>query len=283
MKNSVIPSGNIEKSLYNNSIRIVFTQSGHRYVVNGVRAKGVTTYLNVISKPALVPWAVNLACDYLIQNGYGKDEVVFRQVVEEARALHKKKKDGAADFGTLVHDWLEHWIIADIRRKQSTEVTYFKLAPDGRRVYGYPETPTNEDMKRSVQAVLDWIEQNRVVFLETEQLVYSKMFQYAGKFDFSCVIAGKKYLGDFKTSKSLQSTHAIQAAAYRMAIEEEAGKDLFDGCVLIKIPRDGEIAVPKMICDTQESYDKYKTVFKLCVYLFKGLEVVNKDFPYVRD
>lgn len=75
---------------------------------------GVTSVLNVIAKPALIPWAVRMAVDYLealtadIELGIPKD--TWKQWCDEARTAHTRKTTHAAGLGTDAHALIEEYI-----------------------------------------------------------------------------------------------------------------------------------------------------------------------------
>lgn len=76
---------------------------------------GVTSVLNVIAKPALIPWAVKMAVDYLrgvmladIQFGFSQDQ--FEQYLDEAQKAHTVKTKHAAGLGTDAHALVEIYI-----------------------------------------------------------------------------------------------------------------------------------------------------------------------------
>jgi len=90
-----------------------FKSEGHQHLWNGKRMTGVTTILGIISKPALLGWAVGLCADYArsqirANKAYSKDDL--DGIFEEAKKAHTKKKEQAADIGTLVHSACEKFI-----------------------------------------------------------------------------------------------------------------------------------------------------------------------------
>lgn len=202
--------------LYNGTVTLMFNPIGHRYTVNGEKKIGVTTALSVISKPALLQWAVNVAIDELKVNlkaGVAYDELQLANTLESARLAHKKKKEEAAGFGTLVHNWIEKYI-----KGQN------------------PEPLVNKTLNDAVQTFLKWVEQNNVKFIASEKPVYSKKYDYCGTIDFICEIDGKKYIGDLKTSKGIYDEYSMQVAAYRYADEEESGTQ-YAGSIIVRIPK----------------------------------------------
>lgn len=96
-----------------------FKEQGHQHFWNGKRMTGVTTVLGIIAKPALIGWASNMCADYILANGKIKDEdfiLVSKQTIEEARKAHAKKKEAAGDIGTKIHEFINLWIMAEMKR-----------------------------------------------------------------------------------------------------------------------------------------------------------------------
>ena len=85
-----------------------FDARKHAHTLNGKPLMGVTTVLSVISKPALIQWSANMACDYVKDNL--TDITQLENVLLEARTAHRKKKETAGDWGTGVHKAIEEWI-----------------------------------------------------------------------------------------------------------------------------------------------------------------------------
>jgi predicted RecB family nuclease len=56
--------------------------------------------------------------------------------------------------------------------------------------------------------------------VEQEMMVGSKEWGFAGRFDLLYYQNGQLVLGDLKTSKTVQPTHLVQLAAYRLALAE---------------------------------------------------------------
>ena len=221
--------------LYGGTVELMFNPIGHKYTVDGVRKLGVTTPLSVISKPALLQWAVNLAVDDIKNNilaGTAYDELQLSNVLEAARTAHRKRKEEAADFGTLVHNWIEKYIKGE-----------------------NPPPLVNKTLNDAVNVFLKWVKDNNVKFTASEKPLYSKKHDYCGTIDFTCEINGKRYLGDLKTSKGIYDEHFMQLAAYRYADEEETGKP-YAGAFIVRIPKteDDRVEIANA--------NNYKTCFK---------------------
>src|SRR3990167_9543601 len=124
--------------LYNGEVRISFDPGKHVYFVEDTRdpmkgvapVESVTTVTSVIDKSGpLLWWAVNdMALPYIF--GGGKrvkfepqiipggdyDEIQLLNIRKGASMAHRTQKESAADIGTLVHNWCEKWIKADMIR-----------------------------------------------------------------------------------------------------------------------------------------------------------------------
>lgn len=231
------------KKLYNGEIDLVFNKNGHRYTIKDRQCVGVTTVLSTLAKPALIPWAVNMTIEYLqstLKPGEKYDEVQLMAMFKEAKGAHRKKKEAAADLGSLVHKWLEQYIKGE-----------------------NPEMPQNEQMKLSITAFLKWTKDNKVRFIESERVVYSKKYNFAGTCDFTCEINGKKYIGDIKTSNAIYNEYLLQVSAYRYAIQEESN-DLYDGMLIVRVPKTAEEIEVFEFNDFQENAKAF--IYLLNVY-----------------
>ena len=99
--------------LYNDTITLEFDPDKHIYTVDDKRVEGVTGVTSVISKPALMYWAVNMAIDFLskvLKAGRSYDELQIRAMLESDKYAHRQNKTNAGDIGTLVHEAIETYI-----------------------------------------------------------------------------------------------------------------------------------------------------------------------------
>lgn len=200
-------------SLYKGKVQGKFFPESHQYWVDGKRKTGVTTYIGIVDKSrALVVWATDLARDYLLDvNGQITQDHVF-----EACGLHEVRKAEAASIGDEVHDWVENYI------KGQT-----------------PEMPESKEAQIGVNAFLDWMAANKVKFISSERVVYSKKYDYIGKMDIEAKVNGKLCLIDIKTSNGIYNTYGLQTAAYVRADEEESGKE-YAGRWVIRLAKETE-------------------------------------------
>ena len=109
--------------LYNGKVRLDFDPVKHRYKINGEYAYGVTTALSEIAKPQLIWWAATMASDHFKENivpGVPLDELQIQELCDGARKAHNQKKDKAADQGSYIHNFIEEWVQAEIRRSHAS-------------------------------------------------------------------------------------------------------------------------------------------------------------------
>lgn len=208
-------------SLYNDTIHIEFSDFGHSYVVKetGEKVPSATTILGVISKPALISWAANQATEYMKENikpGVSYDELQLNTLFTAARKAHTQRKQETADIGSMVHKWIEDFI-----NKEN------------------PELPINSQLRGAVENFLQWKDKHKVEFLLSEQMVYSKKYNYSGTLDFIAHIDGNLFLGDIKTSNAIYPEYWIQLAAYGEARSEEFPSEDYKHQGIIRISRDG--------------------------------------------
>ena len=207
-----------------------FQEVGHKYTLNGKPLTGCTTILGVIAKPALIQWSANMAVAYIegkkneINEMFkdGGDEAMdnWEKLLKEAKTAHRRKKEDAGQKGTDVHEIIENLI------KQAMQLNE-----------GYLDLFKHDN--KQVQNFIDWAVNNKVQFLESEKKMYSKVNWVAGTVDFTCIMDGKKYVGDIKTSSGIYSREPFaQCACYRMMLEEMGEKD-FEGSIIINIKKTG--------------------------------------------
>ncbi len=173
-----------------------FDDFRHAYEIDGRLIPGVTTTLSRISKPALIQWAANMACDYVKANH--KPDCDLDALLKDAKYAHRKKKETAAESGMNIHAYAEAW---------------FKGLP-------LPELKTDAAKKGS-EAFHTWLEETKPEVKAAERICFSKQHFYAGTCDFVAVINGELCVGDIKTSSGIYPEMRLQTAAYQNALEEE--------------------------------------------------------------
>ncbi len=151
----------------------------------GKRVPGVTTFIGVLNKPALVSWANNLG----LQGINVKDYV-----------------DDKADIGTLVHEMM----FCDLKGEKADTSYYTAIQI--------------EIAKNSFKKYLNWKKQHTIKSIVLEYGMVSEKYQYGGTIDNYCLLDGVPTLIDYKTSKAIYSEMFIQVAAYRQLLKEHGHK-----------------------------------------------------------
>ena len=216
----------IISSLYGGKVQIRFQPGNHSYWLLGPKLKrltGVTTHISVLDKPALIPWEVGLAIDYVRDNIelLRQGDVEANEILRRAKDEANKQKDIAAEIGSATHAWVE-------QHAKGLE----------------PEMPDDPKVLQGVVSFLDWVADNKVTFLWNERMVYSKKHGYVGTADFGIKFEtadhkGKTYMGDLKTGNGIYAEVKQQTAAYLKAIEEESGEH-YDGRWVLRISKETE-------------------------------------------
>ena len=178
------------------------------------RKTGTTTFLSIKDKSRpLIIWAVGLAEKFLLEHC---PEGITPEHIKQACRLHSEEKKRTADLGTAIHDWIELYI-------------------KGKK----PPMPEEEAITKGVNSFLEWKESHKVKFKASEEIIYSRKYDYCGSLDFEAEIDGKFYLGDFKTGNALYNEVLMQTAAYAHARSEESGIE-YDGRYLLRIAKETE-------------------------------------------
>lgn len=212
--------------LYKNSVVVLFDSQKHRYTYQNEVVPSVTTILSVINKPALVSWAANTAVASVaeaIKPGRSYDEIELQKIFENAKKAHTREKVDAGNIGTFIHEWIEKYIHNE-----------------------RPKMPVNPDLRESIEQFLDWKQENRVEFILSEQVVFSKKYNYIGTLDFVCTMNGKLYIGDTKTSNAIHPEYLLQVSAYRQAREEEFPDEKYYGQVIVRVGKSGDFETVKI-------------------------------------
>ena len=185
----------ITKQMYGGEF--MFDEEAHLYTFNGQPVPGVTTILNVLAKPALIPWAAGMAADHFLACvKAGRTDLPA--IHKESKGAHAKRMKESGSSGTNVHAYAE---------------AFFKKLP-------LPELETDQ-AKLGADAFHKWLDAHTIKVLASERIVFSKEHYYGGCCDFVAEIDGILCVGDFKTGSGIYPEHRLQTAAYQHAMQEE--------------------------------------------------------------
>jgi hypothetical protein len=243
---SKITSYSFYKDSPEGEVTLWYDDSAHvyyRFDADGTRIDipGVTSVLQIIdkSKP-LMFWAARLAVDTVragMTDGTGRLKMLateeFNALLEDARTKHTQRLEEAGDVGHIVHAYLEDMIKDAIASNNG-------IMRPLRNV-----TITDERVKNSLAAALDWTMRHKVRFICTERKIYSREWDVAGTGDAWAYVSScddptccpNAYVDhltllDWKTSNRMHGTYPTQTAIYLAAYVEETGEPVTDRWVL---------------------------------------------------
>ena len=237
----------------------------------------VTTILNVINKPALIPWAKKQSLEkvkYVLQNHVMngtlpeiKSTDDIDAIINEASKTPDKALQLAGDFGSHAHALIEKVINARIHNDKEPVIT--------------------ADFKVVMESFEMFCEQYNPVFVGSEVQVcyrpaYTKI-RYAGTVDAVIVHEDNPIVVDFKTSKGIYDEHRLQVGAYSHALQTLNKKHLnltgkespFDMAWVVKLGKEkADVVVDKVI--TLPSYRAFENTTKL-YYELREKEWLEKN------
>lgn len=203
---------------------------------------GVTGFLQIISKPALVPWAKKEALK-LVRTALEKsladpENIIIDQgwidnVIAAGMAKPDKIKDDAADLGTLVHKYIDQII----QGKIPTDLTL--------------------EMEPAVTAFIDWWQKSKIEIVLGDTKVASLVHHYGGSLDALGRQDGAYIILDWKTSNGIYDEMALQVSAYAQAFRETYGVECTRGYIVRfskKLPIEFEV---REIANLEESFSAF--------------------------
>lgn len=218
-----------------------FDEKKHIHTLNDKPLMGVTSVLGIISKPMLIQWSANMACDF-IQTIMQEGLPITLDVIKEARTAHRKKKEKAGDWGTEVHKAIEEWI------KDKKEPVL-----------------TQENQQEAFNHFKQWAEDNKVTFLESEKHLWSEKMWTGGIVDLVFEMDGKKYIGDIKTSSGIYNEAFFQMGAYHLMLEEMGEAKDIAGYIVINLKKDGTMDMKRAdnMTINQEAFLSALSLYKI--------------------
>ena len=228
----------------------------------GKEYASVTTILNVINKPALIPWAKKQSLEkvkFVLQNHLMngtlpeiKSTDDIDAIINEASKTPDQVLQTAGDFGSQAHALIEKVINARINNEKE------------------PVTPV--DLKVVMESFEMFCKQYNPVFIGSEVQVSSDSmyYAYAGTVDAVIVHENNTVVVDFKTSKGIYDEHRLQVGAYSHALQRLNRKHLnligerspFDMAWVVKLGKEkADVEVDKVI--TLPSYRAFENATKL--------------------
>ena len=209
------------------TVQLDFDEKKHYYTVEGEYAPAVTTLLDSIAKPALIPWAASEGAKWFLANyeSFSQAEITADAMAKGIRGAYRRKSNAALDVGKQVHKWCEEAILWKLGKGE------------------IPQFPDNEEAKNSINGFREWIKLNNVEWHTVEEKVYNRGHKYAGTVDATATVNGEYCVIDFKTSGAIYAPYYLQCAAYAKAIEDIRGKEIERAYVLRFDKKTGDFEV----------------------------------------
>jgi hypothetical protein len=205
------------------------------------RYPGVTGFLGVINKPALVNWAAKqavLSVEGALTkrlNGSVAAKIVMTQpwikeVMAEASRRPKQVKDQAADLGTQAHAVID----LIVRGQEPGEIV--------------------PDIQAPVAAFREWWKSSGIQIVLGDTKVASRRYGFGGSLDALGWRDGHYVMLDWKTSNGLYDEYALQVAAYSQAFFETYGH-YCDEAIVVRFGKKPPIGFEwKKVADMQRSF-----------------------------
>ena len=196
------------------TVDLLFDRRLHSYKVEDEIVPSATKVLDVISKPALVPWALKVGVGWLERNIFHdekssskktnvyKSQMGMDSIIKGIKSAYRQKSHSALNIGTITHDWVE-------------DAINWKL--NGGEI---PKLPTQEEALNSIDAFKSWVGENNVEWISSEEKLYNRKYKYAGTVDARANINGEYCIIDWKTSKAVYPAYHLPVAAYAKAAED---------------------------------------------------------------
>lgn len=241
--------------LYGGKVKLSYLEQAgrHRYLIDGKEKVGVTTIIKeALNSGPPMTWPMYEAISHLKLNDGD---------YEGASKAYLSKSDRGKDDGTIIHGLIENYI-------NTGNIELDALLGE------------NVGVARAINGFSEWFETFRPMVINTEQVVYSRDGDYAGKYDALFTKDDKVILVDFKTTNKSKDAPAgiywhnfIQLGGYGYAWSE-MNNDLIDDYGVINVGKDGKT---KMILASEInlSVEQCNQAFigALNVYQFKKLAV----------
>lgn len=233
-----------EKFVMPNGAVVWYRDSDHQYnssekFTRNTRIAGVSTVSKCDgdnNSDPLIDWGVRLDREGVAREaslGLSLDDA------DDMRAALSWLESGESIGQTLKQEKLT-W--RDLRHEAGTRGS---LSHDVLQSLAEGKTP--EVQSGYDRAVVHWWESRQPEPILVEQVVYSELEKFAGRFDLLCKINGQTVLCDLKTSKWASNSFAVQLNLYLLAGREAGLFQNVDRLAIIQVREDGtfrELDVP---------------------------------------
>ena len=198
--------------------RIYFDEDKHVYVKDGEYVVGMSTLLGKLASPALEAWKVNSQVNAIKsemeKQGIPLDKI--DKIIINAKANAKAKNDNILSIGSIVHKLIEKWL-------KGEKVT----------------KPEDKIVANCFMEFQKFWKKNKLKVVESEKILYSER-GYCGTLDLIAKDKDNNFmLIDVKTSKGLFLNMVHQVHGYKLAYEEQTGRNI-NKMYIVRLPKTNE-------------------------------------------
>ena len=204
------------------------TLAGSRFYehpVTGQQVPGVTTVIDVLSKPALPRWAAKETATFAVANRKSWQDLDDAAAVDLLKGAAWRLSGGAMSKGTEIHAIAEKLLM-----NQPVDFV----------------PPDIQNAVRGVAQIIEWLQPEPI---HVESSLWNMTYGYAGTCDLIAKIDGETWLLDWKSSKDVYPDNGLQIAAYSRAevIIRPNGTETpmpkIDKFAVCHVPKEGKASV----------------------------------------
>ncbi|MGW6638478.1 hypothetical protein [Streptomyces cyaneofuscatus] len=177
-------------------------RGGSRFYVDpddgAIKVPGVTSVVGMLPKDFLTYWAAKQSAEAAVNNWDIVSKLCERDpagAIDYLKSAHRRTSKAASDLGSTAHDYFERLARGD----------------------NVPLRQVHADVKPHVTYFKQFLDEIQPEFLHLEETVWSDEHQYAGSFDAIAKVDGEVVCLDWKTSREVYDSVALQLSAYRYA------------------------------------------------------------------
>ena len=241
----------------------------------GEEYPSVTTILQAVGKPALVPWAAKQEREMVLQAAADLYEDLSPTAPKMIRAVflstltarlskvraYLKELAVASEIGSQVHALIE-W---NLRRELEQTVG--------------PEPKISDKGLWAFMVYEEWRKAHQFMPRQIEQVVYSRRHQYAGTMDWDGTVEAVFTVGDWKSGKAIYAEALLQNAAYVHAlIEMGHATPPVQGCI-VRLPKVETDPEPDVRLIPWDAVEAHFAAFLAVKELWSWLQTQKEEAP----
>jgi hypothetical protein len=243
---------------------------GHQYrnTKTNKLVTSVTTKLQAISRPHLIPWSVKMGALWLMEGDRAQKLLnpnSTEAMIQGMQMASTDIRDNAGGIGTIAHGMAERFF---------NEWISFGKPPEDIRIFA--PNNCNPASIASARAFQKWTEKNNIIPIVSEIIVGHDDYS-AGQVDLIVYINGKLTLCDIKTSNGIDESYRYQVAAYKYMWEYMTGIKI-ESCKILHLSKDYD---KFEIYNVKKLPQAWKTFKSIC-YLYDDMKL-KRDTKISKD